>query len=239
MQRHVSLSLFLNMKAICTSGTCYIDFSTSQAASELNTTAKSLHSITDMPRYVGFAHYDGKHDQSGLAQIDAVVLEYAATERSNLEAAVEARGWNALVFNTERKALNTVTAAIPFESPLRAEDDYTRAATLIARDLNVFNLLDGKANTFLVQPIQFARAAWFPGRTISPMFLGQIGWFEITDYMRPAPTSPTSAPQTATPTLASRWDEFFEKTDELEATAAQLVQIAKGLRPSTHNDNKR
>lgn len=236
MQRHVSLSFFRNMKAIRTSGTCQIDFASSQAAIDLNTTAKSLHRITDTPRYVGFAHYDGKHDQSGLAQIDAVVLEYAAAERSNLEAAVEARGWNALVFNTERKALNTVTVAIPFETPLSAQDDYTRAATLIARDLNVFNLLDGKANTFLVQPIQFARATWFPGKAISPMFLGQLGWFEITDYSRPAPTS--STPQITQLTPAARWDEFFEKADELEATAAQLVQIAKSLRPLTHTDNR-
>lgn len=222
----VSISFFMNMKAIRTSGTCSINLASSQSALDFNTTSKSLHAITGMPRYLGFAHYDGKHDQTGLVQIDAVALEYASTERQALEAAVEARGWNAMVFATERKDRNTVCVAIPFERPLSAHDDYTRAAALLARDLNVYNLLDGKANTFLVQPISSPRAAWFPGRQIDAMFLAQGDWVEIAEFQRPCPPIEPQANK-ALPKPGYRFDEFF---DQFDAAADSLIVTANILK---------
>ncbi|CAN5120515.1 hypothetical protein BH10PLA2_BH10PLA2_00320 [soil metagenome] len=99
---YVTISLFNSMKAIRSSGDAALNFGSNQSSIELNSLARTIHSVSNMPRYLGFAKYDGQHTQAGLTQVDAVVLEYASTERPALESAIQARGWNALIFNTER-----------------------------------------------------------------------------------------------------------------------------------------
>ncbi|CAN5120247.1 hypothetical protein BH10PLA2_BH10PLA2_00310 [soil metagenome] len=120
---------------------------------------------------------------------------------------------------------------------LGRNDDYTRAAALLARDLDVYNLVDGKANTFLVQPITYPKAVWFAGNGISPMFLAQTGWVEIADYMRAAPM--VQVAQTAL-IPAYCFDEHFDKlaesTDGVIAAAARLKDQLTELRPQMRGE---
>ena len=184
------------MKTIKASGDSVLDFSSNQSALDLNALAKGLHLTNGMPRYIGFAQYAAKHQSSDVVRADAVTLEYGVQQRPALEARIAELGWNALVFNTERAKgdyLNTVTVVVALETPITADpatwlglnsagDAYTRAATLVARELDVYCLADGQSNTFLVQPISYPKAVWFDGKPLNRFFLGQAGFFKIDDW---------------------------------------------------------
>lgn len=191
----IDLTLFMSMKDIKSSGDTQLDLSDPQTAIIFNQTASTVHSVAGMPRYWGFASYKDKHNQGSLIHNQAIVLEYAHTERQRIESAVAAEGWNALIFASERPNQNTVTVVLPLEQAIPGnvadEKGYTRAATVVAHLLSlhgVWNLVDGKANTFLVHPIAFPKAVVVSGYALRNWLLNNHTlWLEFKDYCQPNP----------------------------------------------------
>lgn len=190
LERNIDITTFMSMKDIKKSGEAVLDFANPASAKAFNDAALGAHAMKGLPRYWGFAVYQDKHNQASLLANPAIVLEYAYAQRQPLIARLTELGWNALVFNADRGQSATVVAVLPLAHIIRFEKDYTRAATVIADHIGLYDLLDGKSNTFLIQPAQHPKALLLTGKPLSGFDLNRDVWLEFATYQQSKPSTP-------------------------------------------------
>lgn len=213
----IDITLFMSMKEIKNSGQFELDLSDPTSAKAFNDAVNTVHNIKGMPRYWGFASYADKHNQASLIDNKAIALEYAYAQRQPLIDRLTELGLTALIFNADRAQQATVVVVLPLEKPIIEENTYTRAATVIADMIGLYDLLDGKSNTFLVQPAQYAKAQLLAGKALSSFHLNRDGWLEFKDYCQPKPAY-ALVPLVGTPHQAPA--TFIKRTKSQEVAAA-------------------
>lgn len=204
---NVTLTMFMSMKTVKKSCDCELDFTDPATPTLFNQAAQLAHASKGMPRYWGFADYTDKHQQGSLNSNPAIVLEYAYAQRQALVDRITELGWNALIFNADRAKAATVVVVLPLEKPITEELKFTRAATVIADTIGIYDLMDGKSNTFLVEPAQKPRAELIAGKALGGYELNRDGWLEFKDYCQAKPAS-----QIAGEALCAIGNEHLTKT---------------------------
>ena len=152
----------------------------------------------DVPRYIGFADYDGLHDGQSITAATALVLEWSAIMAPRVITALEEVMWAHLLVDTEGKGANRIAAIIPLAEPITNSKTYTHVASLLATFLGIYHLSDGCwANSFLIKFQPFAKSVFVNGTVFdAESFLAKHKgtWTDVAKFVGSEPIKEIERP---------------------------------------------
>jgi hypothetical protein len=146
------------------------------------------------PRYWSTAKYTKVHRRDNISYSTAALIEYKASQASDLDLALSNFQSAYYLLPTETNDTNCISVMVPFRTPVNP-DDYGRVVSFIIDRLGVYGVQQGAmAATFLVKPTPFSQVIFNDGDILdADAYANSTAWNDASQYFVEA--KPSQMPQ--------------------------------------------